>query len=61
MSLSTAQVPMWVEVMYRMFVKSKASNAPSEDLSSSERRRASRSLRRRSMSSRCSQSTAFVP
>ena len=60
-SLSTAQVPMWVDVMYRMLVKSKASTAPSREPSSSARSRARRRVRSRSKSTRCSQSTAFVP
>ena len=34
-SLSIAQVPMWVDVMNRMFEKSKASSAPISDFSSS--------------------------
>ena len=61
MSLSIAQVPMWVEVMYRMLWKSKVSNAPSSLRSSSSRRRPRRSERSRSKSTRCSQSTAVRP
>src|SRR4051812_37625360 len=61
MSLSIAQVPMWVADMYRMLAKSNASNAPRSERSSSAFSRASRSSRRRSNWMRSSQSTAFVP
>ena len=61
MSLSIAQVPMCVAVMYRMFEKSNASSAPTSDFSSSALSLASRSLLRRSKSTRASQSTPFMP
>ncbi len=60
-SLSIAHVPMWVDVMYRMFAKSNVSNPPSDEASSVALSRASRSSRSRSRSIRCSQSTAFGP
>src|SRR6478609_3505010 len=44
-----------------MLPKSKASTAPSEDRSSSARRRARRSSRSRSKSTRASQSTPMLP
>ena len=60
-SLSMAHVPMWVDVMYRMFEKSKVSSAPSSERSSSSLSRCSRSTRNLSRSTRCSQSTALGP
>ncbi len=60
-SLSIAQVPMWVDVMNRIFEKSKASRAPISDFSSSARSFCTRSRRSRSWSTRVSQSTAVVP
>jgi hypothetical protein len=61
MSLSIAQVPMWVDVMYRMFEKSNVSSPPRSDPSRVLRSRARRSVRNRSRSMRCSQSTALGP
>jgi hypothetical protein len=60
-SLSMAQVPMWVAVMYLVLAMSKLSSAPSSDRSRCSFSLASRSVRSRSKSTRCSQSTAFVP
>src|SRR3954453_23548976 len=61
MSLSMAQVPIWVAEMYRMFEKSNPCSAPSSEPPSSALSRASRSSRRRSNRMRSSESTAFVP
>ena len=60
-SLSIAHVPIWVDVMYLMFEKSKVNRAPSSERSSSSLSRCSRSSRNRSRSTRCSQSTALGP
>ena len=52
---------MWVDVMYRMLLKSKLSNPPSSESSRADRSRASRWSRSRSTSTRASQSTELLP
>src|SRR5215469_2930357 len=60
-SLSMAQVPMCVAVMYLVLDMSKLSSPPSSDRSSSAFSLASRSARSRAKSTRSSQSTASAP
>ena len=59
-SLSLAQFPMWVAVVYRMLFMSNKISAPRSDCSKAARTLAARSVRSRAKSTRCSQSVPIV-